>query len=545
MRRSILSGFGVAAIFIIAACSPDQATRGPLAPTVPSLAQGSQCSGPFASQLSKDIKDLFPNDPDAQADLGGQLAVIKNLCPNAFPQLMTYLQSVVDYGAPTTDEDYAEDLVGHWSDMVNYVTGETQTWEPAVLVGDAAAGGVPDGGAKVLFPGDEMTTFDGQAGLSLPLNPISPTLFPILFTFEPVDDSECDAGTAQRITGKCYDVSDYPDGGTYSPPTTVTLCLPPTAEAKGIGHEKSGYGTEVAQPPTNGGLSLVCSDDIATSLNSWLGRNGGPLGRVLARAYDYLRPRPLFATHGGTSGWVPSWSLVGGILNDIFRDDFDLGDSASFNDGVDTPDLGDGNWIYNAPSPGYIRIQDALGNMSGGVVVLSQAQGACNNCPVFRLLGTRINAADNETIGSYDIFWTALQNKPNVKEAPFAVFRGTPNNNNSNNTEIARLSYVTESSQNKLLFKVLTDTGLATFDVGSWTQNDSARFNIRVNLTTQDTASSQRVWLYINGQLKVDSVRAVRATALRHLGYILTGIDAGIVASDNWLMTRRPDIPPQ
>jgi hypothetical protein len=469
----------------------------------------------------------------------------------AFPQLMTYLQSVINYGAPTTDTDYAQDLVDHWSDMVKYVTGVDWTWHGAVLVGDGVGGAFVDGGAKVLFPGDEMTTFDGQAALELPDNTpenpiVSPTVFPILFTFEPVADIECDEGTSLRITGKCYDVSDYPDASAYSPPTTVTLCLPLSAEAepKGIGHAKSGYGTEVAQPVNK--VFAGCSD-IASSLNGWLGRNGGPLGRALARAYDYLRPRPLFATHGGTSGWVGTggFSPLSGILNDIFRDDFDLGDSASFNDGVDTPDLGDGNWIYNAPPPGYIRIQDALGNMSGGVVVLSQAQGACNNCPVFRLLGTRINAAENETIGSYDTFWTSLQNKPNVKEAPFAVFRGTPNNNNSNNMEIARLSYVTESSQNKLLFKVLTDTGLATFDVGTWTQNDSARFNIRVNLTTQDTASSQRVWLYINGQLKVDSVRAVRATALKHLGYILTGIDAGIVASDNWLMTRRPDIPPQ
>jgi hypothetical protein len=306
---------------------------------------------------------------------------------------MTYLQSVVNYGAPTTNPAYAQGLVNHWSALVLYVKNETKTWPAGVLMGDSVPGLVPDGGAKVLFANGSMQTFDGQAGLQLS-SPI-PAGGPFLFTFLQVPTSQCDAGTSLRLNGRCYEVSDYPDGGTYDPPATISLCLHtkvgPDSIAigpAGIGHARSSFGTEVLPDTTSSFLS--CRHDSETEFVSWLRREAGPLGRMLATAYDYLAPRELIADDAGESGSIESFSLVGGILNEIFKDDFEE---------INTPpDIGDA-WTVDTTSPGYIRInQTGLGDLPGPIVELSQGQGACTNCPIFRLLGTRANSTQADSV---------------------------------------------------------------------------------------------------------------------------------------------------
>jgi len=387
-------------------------------------------------------------------------------------------------------------------------------------MGDGVVAGVPDGGAQVLSAGESMETFDGQAGLQLPST--IPAGGPFLFTFQQVAGSECDNGTSLRQNGRCYDVSDWPDGGTYDPPATITLCLHTSFGPAGIGHAKNNFGTEVLPETANPGIN--CDHDAETALNSWLGRNAGPLGRALAHAYDYVRPRALFAEDAGESGSIGSFSLVGGILNEIFKDDFEEINNP--------PDIGDA-WTVDTTSPGYIRInQTGLGDLPGPIVELSQGQGACTSCPVFRLLGTRANSTQNETIGTYEVTWQSLQNKPNVKEAPFVVL-------NSTGAEIARLSYVTESNHNILRFKV----GTGFTDVGTWTQNVSQSFKITVNLTTLNTATSQTVSISGDGVTPV-TVPAPNATSLRKIGYVLDGIDAGIIGADNFRVIRLSDTPP-
>jgi hypothetical protein len=537
MRRSLLASIGAAAVFILAACSPDQASQRPLSPTGPSLAQSQQCRNTFAKTIEDQQVALFSGT--ALTTLQTLFSAIKSNCPNvSTAQLLGYLGSVADFGAPTVGNtnttNRGQALVDHWSAVVLYVTNQTETWPAAVLTGDALVGGVPDGGAKVLYPGDAMTTFDGQAGLSLPSNLTSPT-GPHLFTFQPVAGSQCDGGTSLRINGRCYDVHDYPDGGTYSPPATLTLCLHQGAGETSIGHARAGFGTEVLPGGLN--TSFSCAHDAETQFGALLKR-GGPLGRALAHAYDYLAPRPLFADDAGESGSIGLFSLVGGVLNDIFADNFD--DPTDFNDGVDTPDLGDA-WTINATSPGYIQIQDALGGLSGGVVVLSQAQGNCANCPIFRLLGTRVNSTENESVGSYDVTWDASQTKPNVKEAPYVVY-------NKDAVEIARVSYVTISSQNKILLTVnKPGPNDDVYEAGTWVTNTPQTFKLTVNLTVLGS-NDQTVSLAIGpvgGALTTywTNKPAPFATSLKQMGYVLTGIDAGIIASDNWKTTRLADQP--
>jgi len=42
----------------------------------------------------------------------------------------------------------------------------------------------------------------------------------------------------------------------------------------------------------------------------------------------------------------------------------------------------------------------------------------------------------------------------------------------------------------------------------------------------------------------ITNKKAVNATSLMKIGYLLTGIDAGIIASDKWNVVRIPDATP-
>jgi len=167
--------------------------------------------------------------------------------------------------------------------------------------------------------------------------------------------------------------------------------------------------------------------------------------------------------------------------------------------------------------------------------VLSQAQGNCAQCPVFKLLGTRVNPSPTDTIGSYEVTWQSLQNKPSVKEAPFVVLSHT-------GAEIARLSYVTESSQNRLRYN-----GAIVMSGGNpvtWTTNVHQDFKITVNLLTTNGQNSYRTSLAINNTTVVSNVPFVNsAKTMATIGYVLSGIDAGIIGADNFLVRRLADPP--
>ena len=510
MRRPLLAGISLAAVLVFAACSTDEPSQVPLAPTKPLLAAGDQCAGSQASLIAKEQKALFSGA--ALNDLQAQFAVIKSLCPNASAQLMTYLESVIGYSGAPTNAARAQGLVNHFGSVTLYVTS-TALVRPAVVFQNT-------GGAAVLSPGESMTTWDALARLAIDggTTPAGPHLF----TFEPRPTSECDGATSLRLTGGCYQVHDYPDEtATYTPPATLTLCMRHNAGPTGIAHQKGVFGTEVLPEVS---LVYACANTHA-AIDSWLGREAGPLGRAVARAYDYLAPRPLFADDAGESGSIGSFSLVGGILNVVFEDDF--------TEIASPPDVGD-SWLVQATHPGYIQVQNGLGDMTGSVVVLSQGQGACTNCPVFQLLGTRVNSSQTETVGTYEVSWRSVQDKPSVKEAPFVVL-------NNAGAEIARLSYVTESSNNILRF---TAGGVST-DVGNWVRDVSQSFKITVNLTTLNPATSNRVSLEINGSPVATNPNAIaNATTLKQIGYVLTGIDAGIIGADDFRVIRLPDIPP-
>jgi hypothetical protein len=506
-RRSLAAGIGIAAVLFLAACSPDQTSQHqPLAPQEPSFAMSDQCAGSLGSTIAKQIKDNFTN---AQAtDLTNRYQVIKSLCPNAVPQMFSYIDAFIGYHG-TLNQARADFLASHLANITNYVTGAPLVRPSGVFM--------PTGGADVLSPGETMTTFNSSGQLAL--DPLSTPGGPHLFTWEMRPASDCDGFTSLRVTGQgagtgCYQVSDYPHETSYSPKATITMCLLPVAD-RALVHNSAFMSGEVLEKVTT---AFDCSTFHASN-DSWLRQNGGPLGRALASAYDYLAPRSLIASDAGTSGSMGDFSLVGGALQTVFED--------HFVDILNPPEIGDA-WTIQSSPPGSITVQN-------GEVVLSQAQGACTNCPVFQLLGTRVNGTPTETIGSYDVVWTSRQTKPNIKEAAFVVLNGIGD-------EIARLSYVSVSNQNRLIFTVQQAGTDSVYDVGAWLQNVNQTFKITVNTTVLST-NDNTVSFEGAGLTTVSNIATPFATSLKQIGYNLTGIDAGIMVSDNWSVFRKNDIP--
>jgi len=528
MHRSFAPTSAIAAILLFAACT-DQPSRAPLAPSEPSAAVVGQCDGSLASQVVKQQKALFTGA--ALADLDSRFSTIRTLCPNAFTQMMGYIDAVIAYREPPTiTQSRAQGLVDHLKSLTLYVTGTGETWPASILM--------PTGGAAVLSPGEEMLTFDGRAGLVIAqgttvlVNGQPVPAGQVFFGFEPKPFS-CQV-TTLRQTGNCYNLIVFPHHGGWNPAVTVGMCLRAGHHGpSAIGHQKAGFGTEVTPP----GFAYPFScGHTESALNTWLGREAGPLGRALAHAYDFLRPRALFADDAGVSGQFRFFSLIGGVLTVVFEDGFTATPLGPLANGTD-PVVGDfpSSWLVEVESPGTIRIENGLGDLTGKVVVLSQAQGNCAQCPVLKLLGTRVNQSPTDTIGSYEITWQSLQNKPSVKEAPFVVLSHA-------GAEIARLSYVTESSQKRIRFN-----GAVVMSGGApvtWTTGVHQDFRITVNLLPANGQNSYRTSLAINNVTVVSNVPFVNAAkTMSTIGYVLAGIDAGIIAADNFLVRRLADPP--
>jgi hypothetical protein len=347
-------------------------------------------------------------------------------------------------------------------------------------------------------------------------------------------------------------VQSYPPVDGWSPAITIGLCIHgggTNTPNVAISHFDADFGTEVLKEGTGFNWGTIgCYKNDHAFIDTWLGRKGGPLGRALALGLDYLRPRPLFADDAGESGLAFFTSPFGGVKTKIFEELFDNAGNVPNTLGAFPqdpnevqPDVGD-SWDVFAPAPGYATIVDGNvlapgGGLPGQVISISQAQGACNkNCPKYRLLGTRVNSTPADEIGVYEVTWKSLQNKPNIKEAPFVLL-------SASGVEIARLSYVSESNQNRIKYNGQV--------VGTWLQNVATSFKIIVRLEDNDnTTTDFRTVLYINdmdtpiNRTATSTEWVFRNTTQKTfttLGYFLTGVDAGIMAADNIVVVRLPD----
>jgi hypothetical protein len=606
MRRSLLAGIGALAVFI-SACSPDQPRQEPLAPTDVGLAKqggggGSLlCASSLASDITKLQKALF-KVPAQLADVDGLFTTIKTQCPMSVPsfELMMYIQRVIDYrdgtqqlwsGPPTIaaqiTELRAKDLVRLWNLVTTYAIDPTQSPNltpldahfSVMMTGDVLANqtGKRGGGADVL-DGDllnelpktalydlEMTTFDTKAGVKisagqLPSGPhlitaVSSDFAPGLVTC-PSSTLPSATKAAPNASEDCYEIQSYPPVNTWTPKATIGMCILHSIAPAAITHANPNFGTEVLPNGSSfpwDGISGCSSTH--TFIDTWLGRKGGPLGRALAKGLDYLRPQPLFADDAGESGLGLFFSPFGGALTVVFDDNFDrfLPPFPVALNTDPTPLVGN-DWVDSVSHPGYIQIRDGFGDLTGNVVVISQALGNCSGCPTVALLGTRVNASATDNLGTYEITWQSLQNKSSVKEAPFVVRSFT-------GAEIARLSYT--GTMNTRVFLYNGDTVKFNNAPVGWNVDVHHDFKIIVNLQTLSTTTADDYKTSLAIRLNSSGLpcsgtpaqdcdyRTVvsnagfknAATTVSTIGYYLSGIDAGIIAADNFRMKRLPDTP--
>jgi hypothetical protein len=171
-------------------------------------------------------------------------------------------------------------------------------------------------------------------------------------------------------------------------------------------------------------------------------------------------------------------------------------------------------------------VQASIGNLTDQPAVLNQAGGACNNCGTLELSANMFNSglADADE-GTYEVRFDALQNKPSVKEAPFLVRDGS-----MQRRVFAKLAYRTESSARKLYFND-QDTGC------TWTTGMAQHFVITIDFNTRTTS----VEIGGCGTFGPVEFQQQNAQALVNIGWVMTGIDAGIVGWDNAEIVRLAD----
>lgn len=506
----------VAAILLVAACSGDsESVR--LIPTEPALTQLDACTGKSASQVAKEQRDLY-KDKTVLKQAQDLFKAVSQGCPNTKAQMMEYIAFTIGQlpeARPATPGATEQKLLNHWESVFTYV-GLSGADVPSPANGVTAKALTSAGGVGIidLADGGEVLTFNEMAGIKVPAQVGQSGAR--LFTIEPTTVG-CFL-TNLKKEGSCLLYETFPHVESYAPAVTFGICQingnPPNAR---LGHQH-GNAFEVLDLVT---YPALCPAEAHVS-------STGLLGRLLASVGRWLGPRPLIAAHGGLGGLGTAASPVGGVNTETFLADFN---SDVVGQAPGSPLVGTGAWDVNAPPPGFVLVQAALGDLTDQPVVLNQAGGACADCGVLRLVGTMFNsgegaAADN---GVYQVTFRALQSKPSVKDAPFVL-------RDSQGREIARLAYQTVSSTRQLVYNGL-DTGCR------WIVNQSQGFTILVDF---DTKRTTLVVASCGGTENTSVTQNVgfansAAADLTSLGWVMTGIDAGIVAWDDIQVLRLAD----
>jgi hypothetical protein len=317
----------------------------------------------------------------------------------------------------------------------------------------------------------------------------------------------------------CIQLTSYPAvSPKFSPRIKVGLCIPETLSAGALvlGHETSN-GTEVAGQSAYP-VDCHVSVNVASSATGF----ENVLTRLAAFGRNTFGVRKAYASDKGLGGIGSTLSPWGALDALIFATSFNAPHA------VGSPPVGTvGNFTFTQSftSPGSILVQSALGNLGGPLVVLSQGGGACSTCGGLELranfFSASANAADD---GVYEVNWKSVQASPAVKGAPF-VLRG------ADTAEVARVTYVTEQSQNRILYNGAP--------VGTWIRNVAQSFKIVVNLNTNRTT------LYIDGTAVASNQTFVNASGqtIATLAAEFSGIDSGVMGWDEIGVQRISDQP--
>ena len=507
LKRLSLLGLAI----VVAACS-DQSTPGPtgLAPSQrPSLAASAgACSSQLANQVSSEQRDLFSGS--TANDAKTLFRAIQANCPNTSELMLSYVQFTIDQyrlGNIKTQTAGTKEqaVVSHWNSLFAYVGLPVPNAPSAVLLPDGAAGVITQAGGV-----RDLTAPPGPQGLGAGLHvPDNAAVGSHLYTITLISPN-CLITTLGQ-TGNCYELNSYPHVVTFNPRVTVVVCQAGHLDSHlALGHVKSNGETEVLPRPSGAQFPALCGEPVGALPFE----KAGIVGRALATAVNFFRPRPLYAAHGGLGGLSEAMSPFGGVELTFFRSTF-TGDALNAPPGA--PEKGAWTSIV-ADAPGSITVQSALADMATKPVVLNQAGGNCTVCGGLELRGEATTASEvDAATGVFIARWDAVQDKPTPKNAPIVL-------RSSAGLEIARVSHVRTSSA-----RILTYNGV-TLPV-SWNQSVTQSFMVVVDLAAK-TTSLTIDGVPVAGFQNVPFVNAAAAD-VRRIAAEFTGIDSGVFGWDN------------
>jgi hypothetical protein len=350
-----------------------------------------------------------------------------------------------------------------------------------------------------------------------------------LFAIYPLS-AGCLAASNLAQTGPCFEFASSPvvNPG-WHPLIKVGVCQPVSesqplpGNVPALGHLLANGRVEIA-----GQLTYpTCTNGRVTDANtgSWTGGFGSVMTRLAWIGRRALSVNVAYAAHGGLGGLGGGISPFQGLDLMVFHATFSTPPNVVGQQPV-TPEVGTFQPI-NATAPGSILVQNSLGQYTGPLVVLSQAGGNCTNCGGLLLQGNLFSASGSPAAdGVYEATWTSLQDAPSVKEAPFIL-----RDNNNPAREIARLSYKTVMSSNKLYYNGAEIVG------ATWTTHVPQNFRIQVDLNTKKTS----LWIGATQYRSNVDFYNTSAANFAQIAADFTGIDSGVMGWDEVEVVRLSD----
>ena len=522
MRTTIFATLGVAS-FIVLGCVDSPS----VAPTDPDsqlqFAKGA-ATGPCSSSLSKLAKTELtlilarPHLRPAQ-DLW---AAVENACDDTNPDAANaalfayadyvrslYPASVIAAPKSGTPES---NFLGHLNTIFSYV-GYAAPGLPGGTTGPLQAGIVaviPATGGTREYQREHLGAF------TLPEQNSSGDQRGHLFVMIDLGE-ECLSVDNLAEVDDCVELKAYPGvNPKFSPGIKVGLCMTEglTGLALALGHE-TGNKTEIAGSDDypvdcHASINILAS---SSSQNLWT--------RLATLGRKTFGVRRAYAADKGLGGIGSLLSPFGVVEASIFSTQFNSPHSVG-----SAPALTEGNFSFSssATAPGSILVQNALGNLTGPLVVLSQGGGACSSCGGLELTLHLYSASGTPADdGVYEFNWKSVQTSPGVKGAPFVIRDG-------DSAVVATVAYVTNQSTNKILFN--------GDSVGTWTRNEYQSFKLVADLDTNVTS------LYINGTLVASGAAFIGGgDSIRYFSAEFSGIDSGVMGWDDISVQRMSDQP--
>lgn len=280
--------------------------------------------------------------------------------------------------------------------------------------------------------------------------------------------------------------------------------------------------------------------DAATSEGQLasLHRGSGLFGRALAGLGALFMPKVAYAGHGGLGtlpGFTDGLSLFGPVDPFLFQATFEAQTAGA---PLTSGTLGDrdrGFWSISTDDPSAVTVQTGIGTQytwPNKLLVINQAGGASGRKTGVRALAipAQQTAQPQYAIhGLYRIRWTAIIGSNKAFDATYVVQDAT-------GRRFATLVFGNGTS---------AGSGPLTFNgvqVATWTQLTPVRYEILLDLDNDKVrfgiVQADGSTTYLTTLQNTPSPKGVELAAF---GWVITGVDAQIIGTDEMEVVRLPD----